>query len=80
MIDRYDGTVTMPVNNPALAAAAGTVRFAIDWPEVSIAVESRLDVRSDAHAYHVTIELDATEGDESFAKRRWSQRIPRHLA
>jgi hypothetical protein len=72
--------VTMPVNDPALASAAGAVRFAIDWPEVSVAVESRLDVRSDADAYHVTIELEASEAGAVIAQRRWSQRIPRHLA
>jgi uncharacterized protein len=80
MTDYYDGEVTVPLRDPALAAARGTVRFAIDWPETSVAVESHLLVASTADEYHVTIELDATEGGEPVAHREWSQRFPRHLA
>jgi hypothetical protein len=63
-----------------LASAGGTVRFAIDWPEVSVAVESRLRVESNADEYRVDIELDAYESDQLVAERRWTQRFPRHLA
>jgi predicted acyl esterase len=78
--DLYEGFVTMPVTNPARATAGGTVRFEIEWPEAVVAVESRLDVRSDADDFHVEIELDAFESGKLIAERRWSQRFPRQLA
>jgi hypothetical protein len=78
--DRYEGAVTVHLTSPALATAGGTVRFDIEWPEASVAVESRLQVRSDADEYHVDIELDAFESGALVAERRWSQRFPRHLA
>jgi predicted acyl esterase len=80
MTDHYEGFATVPVTDPARAAAGGTVRFAIDWPEASVAVESRLQVRSTADEYCVDIELDAFESGTVIAERRWSQRIPRRLA
>ena len=52
----------------------------IDWPEASVAVESRLQVRSTADEYFVDIELDAYESDLLIAERRWSRRFPRRLA
>jgi hypothetical protein len=78
--DHYAGRVTVPTDDPASATAGGTVRFAIDWPEASVAVESRLQVRSTADDYCVEIELDAYESDLLIAERRWSQRFPRRLA
>jgi uncharacterized protein len=80
MTDFYDGLATMPLADPMLASAGGTVRFAIEWPDVSVAVESRLRVESNADEYCVDIELDAYESDELVAERRWSRRFPRHLA
>ncbi len=56
------------------------MRFEIDWPEASIAVESRLSVRGNTEEYRVDIELDAFESDAIVAQRRWSRRIPRRLA
>ncbi len=78
--DHYEGFVTMPVNDPARASAGGTVRFEIDWPEASVAVESRLKVVSDADDFHVDIELDAYESGTLVRDRRWSERFPRRLA
>jgi predicted acyl esterase len=80
MTDGYEGFATMPTTDPALATAGGTVRFEIDWPEASVAVESRLVVASNANDYCVDIELDVFESGDVIAERRWSQRFPRHLA
>ncbi len=80
MTDHYEGLATMPLTDPMLASASGTVRFAIVWPEVSVTVESRLRVDSNADEYRVDIELDAYESDELVAERRWSHRFPRLLA
>ena len=80
MTDSYEGRVVVPVTDPALAMAGGTVRFEIDWPEASVAVESRLLFLSTFDEYRVDIELDAFESDQLIAERRWSQRFPRNLA
>jgi uncharacterized protein len=78
--DDYAGDVTVSVTDPSLASAGGTVRFELDWPEASVAVESRLVVRSTAEEYCVEIELDAYESGTSVAERRWSRHFPRNLA
>ena len=78
--DSYDGFATVSITDSAEATAGGTVRFAIDWPEASVAVESRLLVTSTVDDYCVDIELDAHESGTLIAQRRWSERIPRHLA
>ena len=80
MTDSYEGRVVVPVTDPALAMAGGTVRFEIDWPEASVAVESRLLFLSTFDEYRVDIELDAFESDQLIAERRWLQRFPRNLA
>ena len=80
MSDRYDGYATVPVDDQAHASAGGIVRFEIEWPEASVAVESRLRIQSDATEFSVEIELDALESGEVVAERRWARRFPRQLA
>jgi uncharacterized protein len=80
MTDLYEGFATVPINEPDLATAGGTVRFDIEWPEASVAVESRLLVESNGEEYRVDIELDAFESGDVIAERRWSRRFPRLLA
>ncbi len=80
MTDHYEGLATVSTADPAQATAGGTVRFAIEWPGVSVAVESRLQVRSTTDAYCVDIELDALESGTIIAERRWSERFPRQLS
>jgi predicted acyl esterase len=80
MTDHYQGFATVSTIDPATATAGGLVRFAIDWPEASVAVESRLSVSSTADEYCVDIDLDASEAGTVIAQRRWSRRFPRLLA
>ena len=80
MSDLYEGSATVSITDPAVATASGTVRFEIEWPETSVAVESRLTVASTTDQYHVDIELDAFEHGDLIAERRWSRTFPRRLA
>ncbi|MGZ4671249.1 MAG: CocE/NonD family hydrolase, partial [Ilumatobacteraceae bacterium] len=80
MTDSYEGEVAVSITDPALASAGGTVRFEIEWPEASVAVESRLQVRSTTDQFCVDIELDALECGAVVAQRRWARRVPRRLA
>jgi hypothetical protein len=78
--DNYEGFVSVPVSDPSLATAGGTVRFEIEWPEASVAVESRLIVASNVEEFWVNIELEALESGVVVAERRWTRRIPRQHA
>ena len=47
-----------------------------DW---SVRVEARTRLRSAPDALHFTAEIDAYEGEEAVAERRWESIIPRKL-
>jgi hypothetical protein len=79
MVDTYTGAVDVSTVDPADAGVMGTARFEITWPEVAVASEARLSVRSTVDDYEVEIDLDVTENGERFARRRWHEVIPRHL-
>jgi hypothetical protein len=54
----------------------------IRWPEAECATETRLDLRSDAHAYHVVVDVVAEELAETGIgrrERRFERTIPRRL-
>jgi hypothetical protein len=44
-----------------------------------VATSVRLDLRGDAEAFEVQLDLEAREGDEPRWARSWRRRIPRHL-
>jgi hypothetical protein len=77
--ERYQGRVEVSVDDPANARAEGQVTFEIEWPEARCGTRSQLVVASDADAYEITVELDASLDDQPFARRRWQERIPRRL-
>ena len=56
--ERYEGTVGVSKDDPALAWARGRTVYRITWPEADVRTEATLDLRSDAEAYHVVITLD----------------------
>ncbi len=81
--EHYDGTVGVATDNAARAWATGAARYRVAWPEVDVTTEARLDVRSDADTYHVTIDLAAEEHGEGGLERfeqRYERSIPRRLA
>jgi hypothetical protein len=77
--EHYDGDIAVGRANPANADARARARFELTWPDVRVAAEARGSVRSDAANYYVEIELDVDDDGQSFARRRWSEVIPRHL-
>jgi putative CocE/NonD family hydrolase len=82
--ERYDGTVGVSPQEPGRAWARGTARYEIVWPEATVVTEARLELRSDADAYHVAVDVFAEEvGDapEGFGRRtrRYERTIPRDL-
>ena len=78
-IDDYVGEITVSTTDPAVASAAATTTVTIVWPEARVRSEARLRFRSDASDYHVEIDLDVDLDGEPFARRTWTETIPRHL-
>jgi uncharacterized protein len=77
--DDYRGRLGVSTTNPADAWARGEASFEIRWPEATCRSEARLNVRSDAEAFHVDIELLVTDGDEAVARKRWEAVLPRPM-
>jgi hypothetical protein len=82
--ERYDGAVGVSVEDPARAWARSTTVYRISWPEAEVRAESRLELRSDADAYHVAVDVVAEElGGELDSgcrhERRFERTIPRRL-
>ena len=66
--------------DPGPTWARGSASYRIEWPEATVATSVRLDLRGDADAFEVQLDLEAREGDELRWARTWRRRIPRHLA
>jgi len=75
----YQGTVGVALDQPGLTWARGSAAYRVEWPEATVATSARLDLRGDADAFEVQLELEAREGDELRWARTWHRRIPRHL-
>ena len=75
----YGGTVAVSTHDPAVASAESRSSLTIEWPEATVNSDVRQVVRSDATAYHLTIELDVSENGRARWSRRWERRIPRRL-
>jgi hypothetical protein len=79
LVERYQGTVGVALDQPGATWARGSAAYRIEWPEATVATSARLDLRGDADAFEVQLELEAREGDELRWARTWHRRIPRHL-
>jgi uncharacterized protein len=83
--ERYEGAVGVSTVDPGAAWARATSRYAIHWPEADCATEARLDIRSDADAYHVVVEVVAEEIADDVSvgigrrERRFECAVPRRL-
>jgi predicted acyl esterase len=77
--EAYRGEVAVSTVDPGDARATARARYAITWPDATVASEARLDIRSDRDAFTVSVELDVDDGDERLRSRRWDRRIPRRL-
>jgi len=79
LVERYRGTVGTALDQPGLTWARGSADYRIEWPEATVATSARLDLRGDAAAFEVRLDLEAREGDELRWTRTWHRRIPRRL-
>jgi uncharacterized protein len=79
LVERYQGTVGTALD-PGPTWARGSASYRVEWPEATVATSVRLDLRGDADAFKVRLDLEAREGDELRWARTWRRRIRRHLA
>jgi hypothetical protein len=77
LVERYRGTVGAGPDGETWAR--GSAHYRIEWPEATVATSVRLDLRGDAEAFEVQLDLEAREGDQLRWVRSWRRRIPRHL-
>jgi hypothetical protein len=75
----YGGTVVVSTRDPAIASADSRASLTIEWPEATVTSKVHQVVRSDAEAYHLTIDLDLSENGTHRWSRRWERRIARRL-
>src|SRR6266540_3080735 len=75
----YGGTVAVSTRDPAIASADSRASLTIEWPEATVTSKVHQVVRSDAEAYHLTIDLDLSENGTHRWSRRWERRIARRL-
>jgi hypothetical protein len=80
LVERYRGTVGTALDRPGPTWARGSAEYRVEWPEATVATRARLDLRGDADAFEVRLDLEAREGDELRWTRSWHRRIPRHLS
>ena len=66
----YEGTVGVSKDDPAAAWASGRTVYRLTWPEADVRAEATLEVRSDAAAYHVVVELVVEELAPERLRRR----------
>jgi predicted acyl esterase len=77
--ERYGGTVGTTSDRPGRTWATGEAGYQVEWPEATVATTARLDLRGDADAFEVRIDLEVRDGDEPPWTRSWRRRIPRQL-
>ena len=80
--ERYDGLVGVAKSTPGRAWARATTRYRIEWPEASVTTEAHLVLQSDSDAYHVLVEVVASEDGVDgigHVERRFERTIPRRL-
>jgi uncharacterized protein len=82
--ERYEGSIGVSSVDPGAAWARATSRYVISWPEADCVAEARLELRSDADAYHLVVDVIAEERGEGEGvvgigrhERRFERRIPR---
>ncbi len=67
------------VNDPAQASFAGQMRDTFSSKAATFALETKLDVRSDASAFHVTVTRTLWRGKQKFREKTWTEPVPRGL-
>jgi hypothetical protein len=77
--EQYGGTVGTALDPPWRTWATGEAGYQVEGPEATVATTARLDLRGDADAFEVRVDLEVAEAGEPRWNRSWRHRIPRRL-
>jgi hypothetical protein len=77
--ERYQGTVGAALDPPGASWATGEAAYRLAWPEATVTSTARLQLRGDADAFDVRVELEVQEDGRPARTRSWRRRIPRRL-
>jgi putative CocE/NonD family hydrolase len=78
----YEGLVGVAERSAGRAWASARTRYEIAWPETTVRTEAHLRLRSTSSAYHLLVEVIASEDAPDgigYLERRFERRIPRRL-
>jgi putative CocE/NonD family hydrolase len=78
--ERYVATVGVSTTDPGRAYNRAAATFKLQWPEVTVAAESRALLHSDADNFYLELQLDTSEDGDPRWSRRWERTYPRRLA
>jgi hypothetical protein len=71
--------VGVSIDDPGRAYVDATATYVIRFPEATVRTRARLNIQSDADAYTVGLEVDASKDEDVGWSRRWDRRIERNL-
>jgi uncharacterized protein len=77
--ERYRGTVGAALDPPGASWATGEATYRLAWLEATVASSARLELRGDADAFDVRVDLEVGEEGQPPWTRSWRRRIPRRL-
>lgn len=77
--EHYQGTVGTALDPPGTSWATGEASYRPAWPEATVASSARLELRGDAEAFDVRVDLEVHEDGQPPRTRSWRRRIPRRL-
>ncbi|MFN2489908.1 MAG: CocE/NonD family hydrolase [Actinomycetota bacterium] len=80
LTEHYFGVAGVSPDDPGNAYVLGRSSFALRWPDVEVRTESRVTLRSDAHSFYLTLDLDVQEDDVLRWSRRWERSYARDFA
>ena len=72
--------VGVSTDDPGRAWVDASSSYVLAWPEATVSADVRSRIESDANAYRVRLEIDASENGEVRWSRRFDRRFPREPA
>ncbi len=73
----YGGTVSVSTRDPGSAGSVSEAGFVLRFPEATCESHVTIELRSDAGAYHLAIDLTVSEDGVERGRRHWERSIPR---
>jgi hypothetical protein len=79
IVERNGGVVGVATDDPGRSWVDASSSYELSWLETTVSTAVRSRIESDADAYRVLLEIDASENGEVRWSRRFDRRFPRNL-